>query len=370
MDDRQPVRGVEVLGDQLDPARREPLVLLVAAGAAAGEIGARRRPRARCRSAARWRGRRRRALRRARSRVVDARASSARRRIACSLYCGEPLARGRRPAPRPGAGRGARVVLPQRLDDLRAPVAPLVDQDVADRAADPGTLIGRGDPVRLTADQHLDAVRPAALGELDACRAARTCPRARACRRTRATGRSSAGGSRRRARRSHPDHALGAALDLARLDAAPAARGSRPCRYTARAGSVRLEHVQRHALAGRAGRTRGEQQLDRLAAVAAALIVALADADLQLRRAVLARSSAAGRSRSARLSRSAGCRRCARRRARGSPRTRRRGRRARPGGTARWDHQLAVVDPGEEAVGVLVAQRRRGGRAQALSSSR
>ena len=40
MDDRQPVRRVEVLTDQVDPARREPLVLLVAAGATAGEIGA------------------------------------------------------------------------------------------------------------------------------------------------------------------------------------------------------------------------------------------------------------------------------------------------------------------------------------------
>ena len=47
VDDRQSVRRVEVLRDQLDSGGGEPLVLLIAAGTAARQVGGRRRPRAR-----------------------------------------------------------------------------------------------------------------------------------------------------------------------------------------------------------------------------------------------------------------------------------------------------------------------------------
>ena len=103
VDDRQAVRGVEVLRDQLDPVRRRTARPPGSPRRRHRPDRRSRRPRGRCRSAARWRGRRRRDPRRARSasrcRALGEAADGV------LVVGGEPLARDSRRAPRRGAAR-------------------------------------------------------------------------------------------------------------------------------------------------------------------------------------------------------------------------------------------------------------------------
>ena len=252
-----------------------------------------------------------------------------RRRAARSRCADELLDQGQR--------GGARVVLPQRPDDLRAPVARRRRCSTSRIGPPiPARCTRRGDPVRLAADQHLDAVRPAALRELDGVEQHERVgagelveepePREEVRLVDRDDVRPRPSASPRSARPS-----------ISTVSGGPGSSRNPVFAYTARAGGVGREHVQRHAAQAELAERVPQQQLDRLAAVPAALLVgarrcgsaappcAPGSIECSWQDPISSSPSIRPDAEDAHVAR-----------ARGSRRTRRRGRRARPGGTARW----------------------------------